>query len=54
MYKLQDYITLEKAAVRLERKNVVKKYEQKMIAADELKKTVDQLEATFKELKKQT
>ncbi|CAJ0577698.1 unnamed protein product, partial [Mesorhabditis spiculigera] len=51
---LQEYITLEKAVFRLERKNVIKKYEQKMIAADELKKTVDQLEATYKELKKQT
>ncbi|CAJ0963906.1 unnamed protein product, partial [Mesorhabditis belari] len=51
---LQDYITLEKAVYRLERKNVIKKYEQKMIGADEMKKTFDQLEATYKELKKQT
>lgn len=39
---------------RLEKKNVLKKYEAKMLYADEFKKTVDQLEATYKELKKQT
>ncbi|VDK56326.1 unnamed protein product [Anisakis simplex] len=49
-----DYINLEKAIYRLERKNVLKKYEAKTIFADEIKKTLDQLEATFKELKKQT
>lgn len=38
---------------RLEKKNVLKKYEAKMLHADGLKKTVDQLEATYKELKKQ-
>uniref|UniRef100_A0A7E4VDU3 DUF4200 domain-containing protein n=1 Tax=Panagrellus redivivus TaxID=6233 RepID=A0A7E4VDU3_PANRE len=51
---VQDYINLEKAINRLERKNVLKKYESKTIFADDIKKTVDQLEATFKELKKQT
>uniref|UniRef100_A0AC34QW89 Uncharacterized protein n=1 Tax=Panagrolaimus sp. JU765 TaxID=591449 RepID=A0AC34QW89_9BILA len=51
---VQDYINLEKAIHRLEKKNVLKKYESKTIFADDIKKTVDQLEATFKELKKQT
>ncbi|KAE9551223.1 hypothetical protein FO519_005572, partial [Halicephalobus sp. NKZ332] len=51
---VQDFINLEKSVHRLERKNVLKKYESKTIFADEIKKTVDQLEATFKELKKQT
>jgi hypothetical protein len=45
---------LEKAIHKLEKKNVLKKYESKTIFADDIKKTVDQLEATFKELKKQT
>uniref|UniRef100_A0AC35G3C6 Uncharacterized protein n=1 Tax=Panagrolaimus sp. PS1159 TaxID=55785 RepID=A0AC35G3C6_9BILA len=51
---VQDYINLEKAIYRLEKKNVLKKYESKTIFADDIKKTVDQLEATYKELKKQT
>ncbi|KHN79662.1 hypothetical protein Tcan_11781, partial [Toxocara canis] len=51
---VQDYINLEKAIYRLERKNVLKKYEAKTLFADEIKKTLDQLEATYKELKKQT
>ncbi len=51
---VQEYIGLEKDINRLEKKNVLKKYEVKMIHADEYKKTVDQLEATYKELKKQT
>ncbi|GMS99628.1 hypothetical protein PENTCL1PPCAC_21803, partial [Pristionchus entomophagus] len=50
----QDYINLEKSIYRYERKNVVKKYESKSIFADDIKKTVDQLEATYKELRKQT
>lgn len=52
--KLQDYINLEKSIYRYERKNVIKKYESKSIFADDIKKTVDQLEATYKELRKQT
>ncbi|TKR93070.1 hypothetical protein L596_007598 [Steinernema carpocapsae] len=51
---VQEYITLEKGIYRLEKRNVLKKYESKTIFADNIKKTVDQLEATFKELKKQT
>ncbi|CAD5205364.1 unnamed protein product [Bursaphelenchus okinawaensis] len=51
---VQEYIELEKQIYRFEYKNVLKKYESKTIFADEIKKTVDQLEATFKELKKQT
>ena len=51
---VQDFINLEKAIHKLERKNVLKKYESKTIFADDIKKTVDQLEATYKELKKQT
>lgn len=51
---VQEYIQLEKSIHRLEKKNVLKKYEAKMLHADSLKKTVDQLEATYKELKKQT
>ncbi|KAH7695153.1 Protein W03G9.7, partial [Aphelenchoides avenae] len=51
---VQDYINLEKSIHRYERKNVLKKYESKTIFADDVKKTVDQLEATYKELKKQT
>lgn len=50
----QDYINLEKSIYRYERKNVIKKYESKSIFADDIKKTVDQLEATYKELRKQT
>ncbi|VDD96057.1 unnamed protein product [Enterobius vermicularis] len=49
-----SYIDLEKAVYRLEKKNVLKKYESKAIFADDIKKTLDQLEATYKELKKQT
>lgn len=45
---------MEKSIHRLEKKNVLKKYESKMIFADGIKKTLDQLEATFKELKKHT
>ncbi|CAD5207822.1 unnamed protein product [Bursaphelenchus xylophilus] len=51
---VQEYIELEKQIYRFEYKNVLKKYESKTIFADEVKKTVDQLEATYKELKKQT
>jgi hypothetical protein len=51
---VEEYIELEKEIYRYEHKNVLKKYENKTIFADEIKKTVDQLEATFKELKKQT
>ncbi|GMT26953.1 hypothetical protein PFISCL1PPCAC_18250, partial [Pristionchus fissidentatus] len=51
---IQDYINLEKSIYRYERKNVIKKYESKSIFADDIKKTVDQLEATYKELRKQT
>uniref|UniRef100_A0A1I8A967 DUF4200 domain-containing protein n=1 Tax=Steinernema glaseri TaxID=37863 RepID=A0A1I8A967_9BILA len=51
---VQEYIELEKGIYRLEKRNVLKKYESKTIFADDIKKTVDQLEATFKELKKQT
>ncbi|GMR52428.1 hypothetical protein PMAYCL1PPCAC_22623, partial [Pristionchus mayeri] len=51
---IQDYINLEKSIYRYERKNVIKKYESKSIFADDLKKTVDQLEATYKELRKQS
>uniref|UniRef100_A0A915DQ38 Uncharacterized protein n=1 Tax=Ditylenchus dipsaci TaxID=166011 RepID=A0A915DQ38_9BILA len=51
---VQEYISLEKSIYKLEQTNVLKKYESKMVFADDLKKTVDQLEATFKELKKQT
>jgi acetyl-CoA carboxylase alpha subunit len=50
----QEYVDVEKAIYRLETHNVVKKYEAKTTFADDLKKTVDQLEATYKELKKQT
>jgi hypothetical protein len=45
---------LEKEIYKLEGRNVLKKYENKTVFADEIKKTVDQLEATYKELKKQT
>uniref|UniRef100_A0A914XMV8 Uncharacterized protein n=1 Tax=Plectus sambesii TaxID=2011161 RepID=A0A914XMV8_9BILA len=51
---VQEYVRLEKDIYKLERMNVLKKYEAKMLYADEFKKTVDQLEATYKELKKQT
>ncbi|KAI1723068.1 CILiary localization [Ditylenchus destructor] len=51
---VQEYVALEKAIYKLERSNVVKKHESKMIFADDIKKSVDQLEATYKELKKQT
>uniref|UniRef100_A0A1I7XHR7 DUF4200 domain-containing protein n=1 Tax=Heterorhabditis bacteriophora TaxID=37862 RepID=A0A1I7XHR7_HETBA len=51
---VQDYINLEKAINRLERKNVLKKYELNTIYADNLKNTLEQLEAVLKELKKQT
>ncbi|KAK6727514.1 hypothetical protein RB195_005288 [Necator americanus] len=51
---VQDYINLEKAINKLERKNVLKKYESQTIYADNLKNTVEQLEAVLKELKKQT
>lgn len=51
---VQQYVQLEKEIHVLEKKNVVKKFEDKTLHADELKKTVDQLEATYKELKKQT
>lgn len=50
----QDYINIEKAINRLERKNVLKKFESQTIYADNLKNTVEQLEAVLKELKKQT
>jgi hypothetical protein len=45
---------LEKEIYKLEYSNVLKKYDSKTIFADDIKKTVDQLEATYKELKKQT
>lgn len=48
------YVQLEKEIHVLEQRNVLKKYEAKMLHADEVKKTVDQLEATYKELKKTT
>ncbi|WKX90152.1 hypothetical protein Q1695_009191 [Nippostrongylus brasiliensis] len=51
---VQDYINLEKAINKLERKNVMKKYESQTIYADNLKNTVEQLEAVLKELRKQT
>ncbi|KAI6174898.1 hypothetical protein M3Y97_00972500 [Aphelenchoides bicaudatus] len=51
---VEEFINLEKDIFRYEHKNVLKKYENKTIFADEIKKTVDQLEATYKELKKQT
>ncbi|XGW20802.1 hypothetical protein V3C99_004076 [Haemonchus contortus] len=51
---VQDYINLEKAIHKLERKNVIKKYESQTIYADNLKNTVEQLEAVLKELRKQT
>ncbi|PIC50971.1 hypothetical protein B9Z55_001665 [Caenorhabditis nigoni] len=51
---VQDYINIEKAINRLERKNVLKKFESQTIYADNLKNTVEQLEAVLKELKKQT
>lgn len=51
---MQQYVQLEKEIHIFEKKNVVKKFEDKTLHADELKKTVDQLEATYKELKKQT
>ncbi|CAI5440262.1 unnamed protein product [Caenorhabditis angaria] len=51
---VQDYINLEKSINRLERKNVLKKYESQTIYADNLKNTVEQLEAVLKELRKQT
>ncbi|KAK6050180.1 hypothetical protein COOONC_12315 [Cooperia oncophora] len=51
---VQDYINLEKAIHKLERKNVLKKYESQTIYADNLKNTVEQLEAVLKELRKQT
>ncbi|CAJ0593596.1 unnamed protein product [Cylicocyclus nassatus] len=51
---VQDYINLEKAINKLERKNVLKKYESQTIYADNLKNTVEQLEAVLKELRKQT
>ncbi|EGT37794.1 hypothetical protein CAEBREN_19161 [Caenorhabditis brenneri] len=51
---IQDYINIEKAINRLERKNVLKKFESQTIYADNLKNTVEQLEAVLKELKKQT
>ncbi|CAB3408424.1 unnamed protein product [Caenorhabditis bovis] len=51
---VQDYINLEKSINRLERKNVLKKFESQTIYADNLKNTVEQLEAVLKELKKQT
>ncbi|CAD6184884.1 unnamed protein product [Caenorhabditis auriculariae] len=51
---VQDYINLEKAIHRLERKNVLKKYESQTIYSDNLKNTVEQLEAVLKELRKQT
>jgi hypothetical protein len=51
---IKNYVDLEKEIYKLEKKNVVKKLETKTQYADEIKKTVDQLEATYKELKKQT
>uniref|UniRef100_A0A8R1DRN2 Uncharacterized protein n=1 Tax=Caenorhabditis japonica TaxID=281687 RepID=A0A8R1DRN2_CAEJA len=51
---VQDYVNLEKSINRLERKNVLKKFESQTIYADNLKNTVEQLEAVLKELKKQT
>ncbi|KAI6188834.1 hypothetical protein M3Y98_00397200 [Aphelenchoides besseyi] len=51
---VQQYVELEMEIYRLESRNVLKKYESKMIFADQLKTIVDQLEATYKELKKQT
>ncbi|KAI6203835.1 hypothetical protein M3Y94_00602700 [Aphelenchoides besseyi] len=51
---VEEYIKLEQDIYRYEHKNVLKKWENKTIFADEIKKTVDQLEATYKELKKQT
>ena len=51
---VEKYVQLEKDIHKLERANVVKKHDAKSLYADELKKTVDQLEATHKELKKQT
>lgn len=51
---MKQYVELEKEIFKLEKKNVVKKHEAKTLYSDELKKTVDQLEATHKELKKQT
>uniref|UniRef100_A0A0N5A8W4 DUF4200 domain-containing protein n=1 Tax=Syphacia muris TaxID=451379 RepID=A0A0N5A8W4_9BILA len=51
---LQEYISLEKYAHRCEQKSILKKLEKQTILADNVKKTLDQLEATFKELKKQT
>ncbi|KAJ1360722.1 hypothetical protein KIN20_019763 [Parelaphostrongylus tenuis] len=50
----KDYINLEKAINKLERKNVLKKYESQSIYVDNLKNAVEQLEAVLKELKKQT
>jgi hypothetical protein len=54
LHHFQEFIALEKEIFRYEHRNVLKKYENKTIFADEIKKTVDQLEATYKELKKQT
>uniref|UniRef100_A0A915KKL4 Uncharacterized protein n=1 Tax=Romanomermis culicivorax TaxID=13658 RepID=A0A915KKL4_ROMCU len=51
---LDEYVKLEKEIYVLEQKNVTKKMEDRILQADELKKTIDQLEATCKELKKQT
>ncbi|KAI6227366.1 hypothetical protein M3Y99_01258800 [Aphelenchoides fujianensis] len=51
---VEEYIKLEQDIFRYEHKNVLKKYENKTIFADDIKKTCDQLEATYKELKKQT
>ncbi|KAI6177510.1 hypothetical protein M3Y97_00915400 [Aphelenchoides bicaudatus] len=51
---VQEYIELEKEIYKLEYNNVLKKYESKTLFADEIKKTVDRLEAIYKELKKQT
>ena len=51
---VQEYVNLEKDIYKLERKNVIKKYEAQIIYADNLKNTVEQLEAVLKELRKQT
>lgn len=51
---VQDYVNLEREIYKLERKNVIKKYEAQTIYADNLKNTVEQLEAVLKELRKQT
>ncbi|KAI6225103.1 hypothetical protein M3Y99_01382500 [Aphelenchoides fujianensis] len=51
---VEEYIKLEQDIFRYEHKNVLKKYENKTIFADDIKKTVDHLEAVYKELKKQT